>query len=175
MGVAALLLVCGAAGCHTSERQPDASLERLPASNGLGAPKAPRAEVLSDTTTARASCVPPESHVALTGVLEQEVHFGAPNYGETPEQDSRDSITVVVLPVPLLVCDSGTGDAADTLLHVQRIQIMGIGPSWNARLRHQATVYGSLKPAAFGFHYTRVVVYMDSVVAPGPRTRPELT
>jgi hypothetical protein len=58
---------------------------------------------------------------------------------------------------------------------VQRVQIMGVGPSWNARVGSPATVYGSLTRAAFGFHYTPVVVHLDSVVAPGPRTGPART
>lgn len=129
----------------------------------------------ADTATQQAAiapppCLPEGTQVVLDGPLAREVHLGPPGYGETPARDRRDTITVVMLKHDLVLCADPDARSDTAAVHARRIQLMGKGPSVNAHWGFDATVYGRVGAAVFGFQFTPVIVYVDSVIAPGPKS-----
>ena len=106
------------------------------------------------------------ARVAVRGRLQQEVDAGPPGYGETPRQDRRDTLLVLVLPAPLAVCvDSVDRPDRPAVVQVSRIQL-GRSPV-RAPIGTVVIVYGALAPRTWGGHRTPVVLEVDSI--PGPR------
>ena len=104
------------------------------------------------------------AHVAIRGRLQHEVHPGSPGYGETPKLDRPDTVLVLALPVPLAVCvDSVDRSGQPAVVEVRRLQLNrapGTAPA-----AAPVTVYGTLTRAAYGWHYTAVVLEVDSIPA----------
>jgi len=107
------------------------------------------------------------ARVAVRGQLRREVHPGPPGYGETPLQDRRDTIVVLILPAPLAVCvDSVDRPGRPAFRTVDRLQLTRSVP----RVVSGAlvTVFGTLTPAAWGWHHTPVILEVDSIPALAP-------
>src|SRR5215218_2608768 len=97
------------------------------------------------------------AHVAVRGWLHHEVHLGPPGYAETPRQDRRDTVLVLAFPAPLVVCvDSVDRPGRPAVVGVSRIQL-NRSPA-EAPANAQVTVVGTMMPAAYGWHYTPVVL-----------------
>lgn len=137
-----LLLVV--AGCGSSGDQPRAnSQEGIPRSQ------------------ADSSCLRYEPQVVeLNGTLTIEDHFGPPNYGETPDQDERLQVPVLVMDSPVDVCgDPGSETNSESFRGVTRIQVIPSESGIAKRLAGSNVVAaGVLFRAMSGHHYTDVVL-----------------
>ena len=119
-------------------------------------------------TARRLTCLPLwPIHLALEGTLGTEPHLGPPGYGETPAQDRRDTIVVLRLNKSVKVC----GGADTTAVTVSKIQIGGYAGPMTPGIGSRVTVFGTLRPAVFGWHYLPIVMTVDSIPAlrAGPR------
>ena len=107
--------------------------------------------------------------VTLVGSLVEEVHYGPPNYGETPEVDRVGRAYVLVLDEPVTVVgDTAAATGADnpgtiSRIKVSKVQLAGVlycDPTKNlVGKRIQAT--GSLFPSHTGHHHTRILLDID--------------
>jgi hypothetical protein len=163
----ATVLAALATACGERADQPR-SLELLPRSAAGPEIRAPGDTQSYATTAAGAPCVRQwPARVQLRGVLDREVHLGPPGYGETPEQDSRDTIAVLALPVTLHVSqDSSAQSGGANCLEVVRLQLVGHPRSALDRLGDTMTVFGTLEERAWGWHYTPVILRVDSIPKP---------
>jgi hypothetical protein len=95
-------------------------------------------------------------------VLRQEVHLGPPGYGESPSEDRRDTIIVIVPPRPVPVCP-GPDSATRTMLRVADLQLLNVPHSILAASGREVTAYGTLEEATWGWHYTPILLRVDSI------------
>jgi len=103
------------------------------------------------------------ARVVARGRLRKEVHLGPPGYGETPEQDRRDTILVLVVSHPIPVCaDPERGDTAGAVL-AQALQLVYAPRNGLEHIGETVMVFGGLEEAVFGWHYTNVVLHVDSI------------
>ncbi len=103
------------------------------------------------------------ARVVAQGRIRKEVHAGPPGYGETPDQDERDTILVLVLPGPIPVCaDPAHGDTV-AVVHASALQLVYVPRNALEHLGEAVTVYGRLEEAVFGWHFTSVVLHVDSI------------
>jgi hypothetical protein len=167
--MAAAILACPGAGRDIQQRRHIAFLKTLPPDS---APLDTTLQSMADTTRCLRQM---PARVVARGQLRKEVHLGPPGYGETPQQDERDTIVVLVLPRPISVCvDPHSGDTS-AVIHATALQL--IYPPRNVldRIGEEFTVYGRLEEAVWGWHFTNVVLHVDSIPdLPGmtPRPRP---
>lgn len=103
------------------------------------------------------------AHVVAEGRLGKEVHLGPPGYGETPNQDERDTILVLVLPHPIPVCaDPEHGDTV-AVVHAAKLQLMYVTRDALNHVGEDLVVFGQLEEAVFGWHFTDVILHVDSI------------
>jgi hypothetical protein len=113
------------------------------------------------------ACLPRwPARVAVSGTLRREVHPGPPGYGETPSEDERDTVVVLVPDRALTAC----ADSADAARGVRprslrRIQLVHVPRSTLAAVGSHVTVYGGLDEATWGSHFTPFVIFTDSIPA----------
>ena len=151
----ALALACGD---RKSEPEPDLALIPNPPSTGqpVQRPHAP-------------DCVGlwPE-RVQLHGTISVEVHPGPPGYGETPARDRRDSIVVLTIAAPLAVCRDSNVTNSVRPVKTARFQVTGYAHEALSHPGRHVTVFGSLTPAVWGWHYLKVILEADSIPELGP-------
>ena len=103
----------------------------------------------------------------FTGALRKQVRLGPPGYGDTPAQDRRDTITVLMLRRAIRVCgDSSLG--IDSVITTGSLQLTGNAASAEMALGSDVTVFGTLGRAVLGGHYQAVLFTVDSI----PSLRP---
>ncbi len=151
-----------ATGCESERSELGRDLTLLPTASANSA-------LRPNTRATRADCVYQlPQRVALRGTVQREVQLGPLGYGETPAQDRRDTILVLVPTRAIPVCnDPGIDSGGAPVITAARLQLVGrLDPN-----RYVAgatlTVYGGFSQAIFGSHYTPVVLHVDSIV-PGP-------
>ena len=101
--------------------------------------------------------------VELRGTISVEVHPGPPGYGETPAEDRRDSIVVLTISAPLAVCGDSNATNSFPPVKTARFQVTGNAHEALSHAGRHVTVYGSLTPAVWGWHYLKVILEADSI------------
>ena len=98
------------------------------------------------------------------------MHLGPPGYGETPDQDRRDTIVVLVLRAAVRVCPDTTGSVhGPSPARVRRLQLVQVPHSTLDEVGRAVTAYGSVEEATWGGQYTPFILRADS--SPALRTR----
>ena len=159
-----LLLLAAAAGCEPGARMVDRAQSR----------NSTVVQVLPESAVVIRGCAPMDTAlVALTGTVDREEHLGPPGYGETPRLDERDTVLVIVLPRAIAVCVEGSDRTADSeSLSVRRLQVTGRFGQLRGHVGDEVTVFGRLFRADLGWHFTDVLIRVDSILGMGPRRSP---
>lgn len=134
--------------------------------------RSPRSDTLADQPT----CLPLRpAKVWLTGTVRREERFGPPGYGETPRVDEKDTILVLHLQEPISVCpDSVAGREDRERREASVLQLTGsVQRAWS-HLGHKISVHGALFRAELGWHYTDVLMQVDTVSS-APEPPPSVT
>ena len=103
------------------------------------------------------------ARVVARGRLRKEVHLGPPGYGETPERDERDTIVVLVLPTSISVCSDPLRGDTVPVVHSSALQLVYAPRKVLDHTGEEFTVYGRLEQAVWGWHFTNVVLHVDSI------------
>ena len=99
--------------------------------------------------------------VQLAGRLERHTFFGAPNYGETPRTDARETGFYLALASP--ICSTGGSDPArnDSRTGVRRVQLV-LDAAGYARLRpflgRQIALRGTMFASFMGHHHAPLLL-----------------
>jgi hypothetical protein len=113
------------------------------------------------------SCLPYEpAKVSITGRLTVRNEYGPPNYGETPAQDEKLRVPILELARPADICANPTGDVdRETYHNLREIQLnfakQQVSPE--VYLSRRLNVRGTLYQAISGYHFTKVLMMVDSV------------
>ena len=151
--VVALLLALSC-GARRSEKPKDLALAPRPA--------APGGSMQPSLDSVNCVALWPKL-VRLRGTLSREIHLGPPGYGETPTRDRKDSIVVLTIPSAVRICgDSGTTGSSASVA-TDRFQVTGHAREALDHEGEQVTVYGSLTPAVWGWHYLKIILEADSI------------
>jgi hypothetical protein len=162
------VVVLASGACKASSDTESRDLQRVPTRGPVANP--PPRHVLSEPQhdAAGRPCIGLDpAGTAVRGRLRMEVHLGPPGYGETPKSDERDTIVVLVLPNPLRVCADtasairGTSDSGSS--EVDRFQLAGVPKSIWSNVGDSVTVYGALRGREWGWHFTPVILWADSI------------
>jgi hypothetical protein len=115
------------------------------------------------------------SDVTFRGTVTRQVRLGPPGYGETPKRDRRDTIIVLHLDAPLVVCaDSTINSASCEFRNLREVQLTGRIQGLESLVATKLTVRGVLLRAELPWHYTPVVLRIDNVLN-RPTVRPPTT
>lgn len=95
----------------------------------------------------------------LRGVLEKRVYFGPPNYGETPEEDAKETALILKLDAPIDVSGVSLGGDS-TLTDQSEIQLIYPHPLEDGAC---FTVTGALFEGHTGHHITDVLMDVTAV------------
>jgi hypothetical protein len=106
--------------------------------------------------------------VRVRGTLSREIHLGPPGYGETPNRDRKDSIVVLTLPDAVTICGDSTITGRSASVRTDRFQVTGHAREALDHIGQQVTVFGSLTPAVWGWHYLKIILEADSIPALRP-------
>jgi hypothetical protein len=112
-----------------------------------------------------APCLHYEPHVVrVTGKLVTEPHFGPPNFGETPDEDQKLDVPVLLLSHAVDVCgDPTSATDQDTVRNVQKVQVVAVHLKLKAFIGQQVSLIGHLYEAFTANHYTKVLIFADSI------------
>jgi uncharacterized protein DUF4431 len=110
-------------------------------------------------------CLHYEPHVVrLVGRLITEPHYGPPNFGETPDEDEKLDIPVLQLAHAVDVCGESASEIdQDTVRNVENVQIVASRIKLKAFAGQDVTVTGRLYEALAANHYTKVLIFADSI------------
>ena len=176
---AAVAAVAALLACSPREEARDRDIELSPQPSPFASTTPRPADTVrfgSDAAGGQCFRLVPARH-ALTGVLRREMHLGPPGYGETPAEDAQDTIVVLELPTELPVCADTAGGLPDSpVVRSQRLQLVGRVGAVRGRRGDTVTVYGRLEQRTWGWHYTPLVLLVDSIPAlRGPHLRTTLS
>lgn len=112
------------------------------------------------------------STVQLAGILRAEERLGPPGYGESPEQDERITIYLLVLDEAEDVCAESGGNQSPLKTDVRNLQLTGnldLGVL-RRNIGGHVLIYGSLFHRSWGTDFTDVVLRAESlrVLKPSP-------
>jgi Domain of unknown function (DUF4431) len=116
---------------------------------------------------AQSTCAHYEPEVVhLSGHLAIDKEYGPPNYGETPAKDEKLHVAILHLTHPLDVCgDTRDATTSESFKGLQVVQLNF--SNLHTDPRHYAdqtiAVKGTLYRAISGYHYTDVLMTVDSV------------
>jgi hypothetical protein len=164
-----VLLLGGAIACNpaSARKAPQSDLVLAPAASATK----PLAPELTPARGDETGCLKSASSaVQIRGVLKREVHLGPPGYGETPAQDERDTIVVLMPLAQLTVCPDSAGGVPPAR-DLRRLQLLNVPHSTLDAVGRRVTAYGHLVEAVWGWHFTPVLLEVDSI--PTPRRRPK--
>jgi hypothetical protein len=131
----------------------------------------PRRNVRQDLTSQPAAVAPlyrclegRDGRAPVRGVLRQELRAGPPGYGESPGTDRRDTILVLETPLATRDCTDTSSFAPPPMLRLEhRMQLLDAPREVLGRLGDTVTVFGAPEPQTFGWHYTPVLLRVDSI------------
>ena len=103
--------------------------------------------------------------VTVEGTIAIEHHYGAPNFGETPDQDKRENVVILKLDSPVAVAgDSKNSVNKTTYKNVKKIQLVMIKDLGLAkRAGSHMAVTGTLYEGFNAHHYTKVLMMVKSI------------
>ena len=103
--------------------------------------------------------------VHLCGVFSHKTFFGPPNYGENPETDSKEHVTIMTLDSAITVLGKPNDDVnSDTNSNVKEIQVVNLHDINLKRFYHKKVIVGgSLFCANTGHHHTNVLIELESI------------
>ncbi len=110
--------------------------------------------------------------VALVGTITAASAWGAPNFGETPEQDKKESYFILSTTRPIRMKDTDGSRLPDTV-QVQLI-LSGASGDFHSEIKKYAEgtsieVTGKAYPATTGHHHESIVLNLETVKkASGP-------
>ena len=105
------------------------------------------------------------ARVVARGRIHKEVHLGPPGYGETPDEDRRDTILVLVLPRVMPVCGGPERGDSTAIIRTDSLQLVYPPRDALDHVGDTVTVFGGLEEAIWGWHYKKVVLHVDSIPA----------
>ncbi len=163
IAAAALIAVNTIAACDTESSKAVRDVGLRPSRASAGAPQS-----ISGSADAPLGCISQhQPRVSLRGVLHGEVRPGPPGYGETPTLDRLDTILVMVLPRGISVCrDPAVDPHGLAAIDVEAIQLVGRLAPRTPQAGDTVTVFGGLQQQTWGWHYTTVVLEVDSITRP---------
>lgn len=104
--------------------------------------------------------------VELRGILEIQMEFGPPNYGEDPATDARLEVPMLLLESPVSV----RGDPYDqtdnaTVTNMRKLQLIFLSGAEDYRhlIGKSVAVAGTLSEAMTGHHFTPVVLTVKEI------------
>src|SRR6266571_6046291 len=162
--VAVLVASVASLGCkgQTTHEQRDITLLPLPSTAHGPVDTGTLLQSTNDTTRCLRQM---PARVVARGRIRKDVHLGPPGYGETPDQDKRDTILVLVLPGPIPVCADPEHGDTEAVVHTSALQLVNVPRNALEHVGEAVTVYGRLEEAVFGWHFTSVVLHVDSIPA----------
>lgn len=105
----------------------------------------------------------------ISGTLTEKMFYGAPNYGETPEKDEKETVLILKLDSPVNVLaepDQPDSEMADhSIFGIMEIQIYTLDKKINLSkyLNKKITVQGPLMSAISGHHHTEVLMEVKQI------------
>lgn len=102
--------------------------------------------------------------IALSGRAQREAYYGPPGYGEDSVRDQRDTVWILRLSAPLLVCSEPGSSARGSAEYFSRVQLVGNVPPVSDSISGGAHWTGVLERAELPWHHTGVIFR----VAKGP-------
>jgi len=110
-------------------------------------------------------CLHYEPHIVrVMGKLVTEPHYGPPNFGETPDEDQKLDVPVLLLSHAVDVCGNpASATDQDTIRNVQKVQVVAAHLNVKAFVGQQVSVVGHLYEAFTANHYTKVLIFADSI------------
>ena len=162
-----VVAVAALSGCGHTDRPEAQDLALLPRTEVSPPHEVP---VSSDSG---AGCISQQGQqVVVRGMARREVRTGPPGYGETPTLDKRDTILVMRLPKRVRVCtDRSLDPSGPAVIETDSVQLVGRLDPRSQPSGDTLTVFGTFRQQTWGWHYTRVVLEVDSV-APHNTVRP---
>lgn len=104
------------------------------------------------------------SEVELKGKLVVVAKFGPPNWGETPDQDMKLQVPILQLAVPVNIRgDPKSETNKETFRDVREIQLQGL-QDYEGYSDRDVVVRGTLFRAQTGWHFTKVVMSVTSII-----------
>jgi hypothetical protein len=154
------LILLATSACKAERSGDERDLTLLPSDSAAGVPR-------TRSLPSRPDCVSQApQHVSLRGTVQREVRLGPPGYGETPARDRRDTILVLVAARAVPVCSDPEIDSeAPAIIRAGRLQLVGRLDPRRYAVGDTVVVYGRFGQASYGWHYTPVVLYVDSIPA----------
>jgi hypothetical protein len=121
--------------------------------------------VAQNSVQSVAPCLHYEPHIVrVMGRLVTERHYGPPNFGETPGHDQKLNVPVLLLSHAVDVCgDPSSATDQDTVRDVQKVQVVAVHVKLKAFLGQQVLLVGHLHEAHTANHYTKVLIFADSI------------
>jgi hypothetical protein len=104
--------------------------------------------------------------VALRGTLFSRIYFGPPGYGETPAQDVREHVFLLLLDAPICVSGRPGDDSAGRHSNIIVVQMAAIHVDVELIkkvLGQRVSARGELFPALTGHHRTSVLLDVRSI------------
>jgi hypothetical protein len=125
---------------------------------------------ISDAVDPTAPCLNYDAPaVMLRGTLFNRIFFGPPGYGETPAQDAREHVFLLLLDAPICVSGHPGDDSAEYHSNIIVVQLAAI--HIDVELLKKAmglriSARGELFPALTGHHRTPVLLDVRSIEVP---------
>lgn len=103
------------------------------------------------------------SPVTLSGEVKLERFFGPPNYGETPDTDSRETQAILLLEKPICV-EANATEYEEAEQNQREITLVPLGKENLTNYKgKQITVEGWLYHAHTGHHHTPVLIEIKHI------------
>lgn len=101
--------------------------------------------------------------ITLSGVLECRVEYGPPNYGDTPDMDTRVNVPFLSLAAPIAVRRDPSDPTTEDESNVSTIQLVLKNKTLCERTGAPVFVTGKLFHAVTGHHYTPVLMDVSTL------------
>lgn len=102
--------------------------------------------------------------VNLSGLLTEKLFYGAPGYGQDPDQDEKEYCAILVLNEPIKVVASGESSFEQTYENVKELQLANEKKiPLKYYLNQKVRASGSLMAAHTGHHHTDVLLVLEKI------------
>lgn len=107
-------------------------------------------------------CTPLNTVITLTGIVTISQQYGPPNFGETPQTDSKMLIPVLQLDSPARLCSMSSEKFGPLPTIIDKIQLVQ-QEHVKIKMDTHASITGKLAQSENALHYTPVILVVDSV------------